>query len=292
MTHSKNRRLHIDYNNRYAFECAQADLKKREEELIRLKRQQEDSINAVLKISPSERQELNALIKNLALLWRAESTAMVMKKNLLRCLINDVTITRVGLQAEVKIRWRTQACTTLEVTLPRLGEQSRYSPQIVELIKTLAPDHTDREIAERLNRAGFRSMVGANFDRETIFCIRKRYQIARPRQAPTEETMSSSNTNLVARLSRNGRLGQPDPQLVEVVKTMASTHSDRAIADRLNQAGFRNLRGLEFCRKTVCSLRQRYQIPSRRRVVAETSIPYPSDNSVLNPTVAEVTTQC
>lgn len=38
ITYARNRLLHIDFNNRYAFDCAQVDLKKKEEEAIRLRR--------------------------------------------------------------------------------------------------------------------------------------------------------------------------------------------------------------------------------------------------------------
>jgi len=175
--YARRRLLRIDFNNTYAFECAQTDLKKKEEALIRLKRQQEDSLKAVLKISPAERDEVNALLKNLPLIWEAASTTMVMKKNILRCLINDVTILRTGAVADVKIRWRTQACTNLKVTVPTFTDFKDIDPEIVKFVKTRAPSHSDREIAEALNKAGFRNMAGGDFHKHSIHKLRKRYQI-------------------------------------------------------------------------------------------------------------------
>lgn len=199
VTHSKKRLLHIDFNNQYAFDCAQADLKKKEEELIRLKRQRDDSLKTVLKISPTERREINALLKNLPLLWRASSTSMITKKNLLRCLISDVTITRTGTKAEIRIRWRTQACTKLEVKVATKGN-FRMDPEIIQLIKTLATNHTDIEIAKALNQAGFRNMLQREFDRAGVWSIRKRHKIVRRKPigkaalAPPADTSSVLNS--------------------------------------------------------------------------------------------------
>lgn len=176
-SHSRDRLLHIDYNNKYAFDCAQADLKEREEELMRLKRQFEDSGSTSLKrITSSEDEQLRSLIKRVRTIWRARTTSMVMKKNLLRCLISDVAVVRNEFRLEVVIRWKTENYSKLEVTLPRLGEHLRMPQEIVDFVKRLLTDKTDKEIAQALNNAGY-LRKGKDFNRQTVMRIRISYKL-------------------------------------------------------------------------------------------------------------------
>jgi hypothetical protein len=48
---------------------------------------------------------------------------------------------------------------------------------VIELIKRLAPDRTNAQIAEQLNAAGMRTSTGTPFDEKAIRWLRWRYRI-------------------------------------------------------------------------------------------------------------------
>jgi hypothetical protein len=84
-------------------------------------------------------------------LWQAETTTHVERKQLLRFLIKDVTLTRRETTIHLGIRWQTEALTELEIARP----SQRTAPALVNRIQQLAPTHTDPQIADILNQEGF-----------------------------------------------------------------------------------------------------------------------------------------
>jgi DNA invertase Pin-like site-specific DNA recombinase len=177
-TRAKERLLFIDYNNKSAFDCAQEDLKKSEEQLISLKREQAASDGAKSKkLDQEEIKLVHALTKDLPRIWSAPTTDFVAKKNLLRCLIGDVTLTRTDLIVKVAIRWKSSASTTLEVQLPSRSSWLRTAADVIDLIRTLAPNHTNQEIAQLFNEAGIVNGRGGTFTTKRVKRLRERYQI-------------------------------------------------------------------------------------------------------------------
>lgn len=66
------------------------------------------------------------------------------------------------------------------VDLPSRVSKKRMSPELVPLIKELAVDHTNSQIAEALNAAGLRNGQGRVFTRRRVKRIRERYRITSP----------------------------------------------------------------------------------------------------------------
>jgi len=174
---TKDRLLAVDFNNKYAFDCVQEELKKNEEELLNLNRQHIDAgATALQNLTPDERQSIEKSIKNLPSLWAA-TTDMVAKKNLLRCLIKDVTIRREGHIAQVAVRWKTLANTRLTVNLRKRGDNTRIPSNIIEFIAKLAPDHNNTQIANELNETSFAIEWGP-FCGNWVARLRRIYRLA------------------------------------------------------------------------------------------------------------------
>ena len=75
--------------------------------------------------------------------------------------LKDVTLTKQASTVQVALRWQTEACLTVEVPRPpRSYDARRTSAAVVARIRALAPDHTDRQLAEQLNMEGWRSGRG------------------------------------------------------------------------------------------------------------------------------------
>jgi hypothetical protein len=128
--------------------------------------------------SPAERQRILSLAQDFPRLWQAETTSQTERKQLLRFLVKDVTLTRQATTIHIGIRWQTDALTELEV--PRLQKRAdavRTKPAVVDRIRALASTHTDQRIADMLNLEGFTPGTGGFFTTSKIHWIRYANQI-------------------------------------------------------------------------------------------------------------------
>ena len=129
--------------------------------------------------TPKERQRILALAKDVPALWQAASTTHAQRKQLLRCLVKEVTLTKQDTTIHVSIRWQTEALSELSVPRPpRACDLTRTDPAVVERVRTLALSHTDHQIAELLNREQLTSGAGLPFDRAKVNWIRRAYDIS------------------------------------------------------------------------------------------------------------------
>jgi DNA invertase Pin-like site-specific DNA recombinase len=129
-------------------------------------------------VSEAERQGIMDLVHDLPAVWRAKTTTHAERKHVVRLLIKDVMLTKLEKAVRVEVRWQTQACSTLEVPRPKPAYVvRRTAPEVIECIRQWAPDHTDIEIAERLNQEGYRSGQGSAFTASKVDWLRYAYGI-------------------------------------------------------------------------------------------------------------------
>ena len=113
-------------------------------------------------IGPEQRARIVALAQALPAVWAAPTTTNTERKQLLRCLIKDVTLTKRQTTVHLAMRWQTEAWTTLELARPaRPCHARRTAPAIIERIRALAPTPTDRQIAALLKQDGAIPAQGA-----------------------------------------------------------------------------------------------------------------------------------
>ena len=101
-------------------------------------------------------------------MWQAATTSHADRKQLLRLLIKDVTLTRQQTTIHIGIRWQTEALT--ELLIPRPSR--RTSPAVVERIRQLARHHTDDDIATILNQEGFTTGKKLSFTEKRVRWVR------------------------------------------------------------------------------------------------------------------------
>jgi len=131
-----------------------------------------------LLITPEDRQRILRLAQNIPAVWHAPTTMQAERKQLVRYLIKDVTLTKREMVIEVRIRWRTEALT--EVTVPRpkvVADARRTDAQVVARVRELAPTHTATQIALLLNEAGLHPGLGGSFTASKVDWIRAAYDI-------------------------------------------------------------------------------------------------------------------
>lgn len=203
-TEAKERFFAIDPKNKHVFACAEEDLEKKRSEVTRLRREQAEKRSFTLEsLTIEERQQVLMLTQDLPQIWRAPTTDMVTRKNLLRCLIKDVTITRDGLVASVGVRWRTGACTVLTVELPGRSSRHRLPARVLEFIKKLAAEkYTNRQIGDALNKAEILNGRGKPFTKKGVKRVREKYGIKKhPLDcSPDQRDDGRYNINAVARM--------------------------------------------------------------------------------------------
>jgi len=129
-------------------------------------------------VTAEERQAILALAQDLPQLWQAATTTNTQRKQLLRLLVKDVTLTKQGKLIQIGLRWQTGALTALSAARPlRAGEAVKTSPAVVDRIRALSPDHSDTQIAQQLNQEGFQPGRQGQFTRGKISWIRGAYRI-------------------------------------------------------------------------------------------------------------------
>jgi hypothetical protein len=130
-------------------------------------------------VSPAERQRILALAQDVPAIWQASTTSSAERKQLLRFLVKDVTLTTHQTSIEILIRWQTEAVTARQVTRrPKSYDLRRTSPAVVERVRTLAANQTDAQIADLLNQEGLLPGLGGSFTASKVQWIRYAYRIA------------------------------------------------------------------------------------------------------------------
>jgi DNA invertase Pin-like site-specific DNA recombinase len=146
---------------------------------------------AALLLTATQREQIRRLAHDLPTVWHAPTTTFVQRKQLLRWLIKDVTLSKRGNVIDVAIRWQTEALTHLAIPRHKKSwEERQTSPQVVERVRALSPTHTNAQIAAVLNEEGERAGMGGSFTVSKIEWIRYAYHIPagcpeRPKAAPT-----------------------------------------------------------------------------------------------------------
>jgi DNA invertase Pin-like site-specific DNA recombinase len=171
---ARRRFMQVDPDNRLVAQQLERDWNDRLSELDRLgkdftrtPRSQRTSLNT------DDRKKLEELSKDLPNIWRAQTTTQVERKQLLSFVIERVKITRFDEDAFIEIFWRTGALTQMKVPL----QLKRTQRRVIDLIRELAVNHTDQEIAEHLNREGFKSARGRTFHTALVEYLRYSYAI-------------------------------------------------------------------------------------------------------------------
>lgn len=128
--------------------------------------------------------------------WQAPTTGNVDRKQLLRAVIEEVQLRSLEKHYAVKILWRGGATTEHEVPRFRRGDagasKNATTDETVQLIRKLAVELDDAQIARVLNKQGRRTGEGNPFTANRVATHRSRHKIAccpqkrarDPRQGP------------------------------------------------------------------------------------------------------------
>jgi DNA invertase Pin-like site-specific DNA recombinase len=175
----RRRFLAVEPENRLVARTLEKDWNEKLAVVEQLEREQATSpTGAAVRLSPDERQRILGLAEDLPALWHAPTTTPVERKQLLRLLLKDVTLTKEASAIRVALRWQTEVGMTVEVPRPlRSCDARRTGAAIVERIRALAADHPDDQIAADLNAHGWTSGGGGAFTASKVQWVRYAHTI-------------------------------------------------------------------------------------------------------------------
>ena len=147
-------------------------------------------------LSAPERHSLLALGQDLQRLWHAPTLTVRDRKQLLRTLLEEVSITvhREQYRAHLKLRWRGGKLTECDVVLPRSRPATiRTDEDTLALVRRLAEHYPDATIAGILNAQGRVTARGLRFNQNLVGNLRRHWKIPcfeQPAEPPGGELLS------------------------------------------------------------------------------------------------------
>lgn len=128
-------------------------------------------------LTSEELARAHALGADLEAVWHAPTTTIRDRKRLLRALIDEVQLRTDDDRHRVRIVWKGGAVTDRDVVRLKGGQHNATSEEIVELVRKLAREFDDAQIARILHRQGRRSGLGLAFTKSSVSSLRHKNQI-------------------------------------------------------------------------------------------------------------------
>lgn len=187
------RRYHrVEPENRLVARTLEAEWNARLLDLERLEKEHaEVRSKPPFELSAVQRERMLALAHDVPRLWRAPTTRPSQRKEILRLLIDDVTLVNADepWSVTVTVRWKTGAATRHQARRV-LPHPQTTEPEVLARIEALYTTQTDREIAARLNAEGYRSGYGKPFTEGMVAHLRgrqalKKYRLGITKPGPT-----------------------------------------------------------------------------------------------------------
>ena len=209
----------VEPENRLVARGLEADWEKRlrdltsaEAELRRREQQRPQALDA------DQLRRIQMLGSDIGQVWNAATTTDRDRKELLRTLLEEVTLNlkRAEGHAHLTLRWRGGAITALDVPVPRFKPMGpRTDEHTISLLRRLAALYPDEAIAGILNRQGRKTATGERFTANQVGSLRRYRNIPRfqpSAEAPTGELVSirraaqmlSMNTSSIHRWLADG----------------------------------------------------------------------------------------
>jgi DNA invertase Pin-like site-specific DNA recombinase len=173
------RYMRVDPNNRLVADTLEAlwNEKLRAVEQTRQEYEQQRQ-SASTAISQQQKAQILALAEDFPRLWNDPATSDRDRKRMARLILEDVTLKRDQTRISVQVRFKGGATKVLSMPVPlTVGLLRKTKAQIVAEIDRLLEQCTDSEIAERLNRKGWRSSLNQLFSPRIILQLRINHKL-------------------------------------------------------------------------------------------------------------------
>jgi hypothetical protein len=174
----------VDPDNRVVARTLEGEWNNKLREL-ELAKQEHQRVRQMSKVDLTEldRSRILALAKDLMQVWTAETTTHAERKNLLRMLVEQVTLSPIDVPSRmtrVQLLWRTGAISDFTVPRPSNVEMRPSTMDVIPLIRELIQQQkSDEQIAASLNQRGLRNARHKPWNADVVRGVRERHGIQR-----------------------------------------------------------------------------------------------------------------
>jgi hypothetical protein len=181
----------VDPDNRVVAQTLEDDweAKLRELQALEVDYQRSRRLEKV-ELSDADRSQVLALARDLPRVWRAPTTTHAQRKNMLRVLVRQVTLTPVDVprrMTRVQVLWHTGAVSEVMVERRRYRPPPSLDTSTVDVIcELMNAGWTDEAIAAELNKRGVPTTQGQPWNRQSLRGARKRRGIQSPQALPED----------------------------------------------------------------------------------------------------------
>ena len=140
-------------------------------------------------LSQAEEEQLKAYAAEVGQLWRAPGTRVQERKRIARCLLERVVVLAApgAERLKAQVHWKGGEQTEIEVARGKTGLHRYVSdPELVELVRTLAREFSDEQIARILHRKRLQTPKGHGFKAYHVSNVRHGYGIAKGPSLPVQ----------------------------------------------------------------------------------------------------------
>ena len=171
---AQRRYLQVDPDNRLVADVLEAEWNEKLRQLQAAReRAEKERKQAEAPVTSGERENLSKVINDFVRVWQDPQTTQQHRKRLARLVIADVTLKKID-HIQAQVRFKGGATRELNIPLPPPFREARLtSPDTIAEIDRLLDHHTDAEVAEQLNFAGYRTFEGLAFESERISALRR-----------------------------------------------------------------------------------------------------------------------
>jgi len=160
-----------------------------EREYAKHKQEKDAALLRTLSIS-----DLGSLDEEIREIWQSDKMRVQDKKRIIRCLIDEVTITRGEDVITLGIIFRTGATTVVECgRIKKVWEDHTSKPETVDFIREKAVTNTVNEISDMLNQEGCKTGTGLDFSPRRLQQLMKQHEIPRLEDYLRKQGYVSSN---------------------------------------------------------------------------------------------------
>jgi len=168
----------VEPENRLVARTLEKNWEEKISELEQIKTKASEATRKVSALTDGDVGRIKKLSGNLKKVWDADTTTNMDRKRLLRTLIEEVQLDALENSYSVKIIWKGGA--VIEKSIPRLrgGTINATSEEDIELIRKLAEELDDAQIARTLNKQGRKSGLGNSYTKSSVMSMRGKHKIA------------------------------------------------------------------------------------------------------------------
>lgn len=168
--------LRVDPDNRMVADVLEAEWNAKlrtlaaAQQAMEQQRQQQES-----QVGSKETGHMSEMLAQFPRFWNDPATPIRERKRIVRLVISDITVLKTACLT-AHLRFVGGAIRTIEVALPPPFAQSRLTPvQTLKEIDRLLNEYRDSEVAEQLNKVGYKTFVGLPFKTSHVSALRRKH---------------------------------------------------------------------------------------------------------------------